>query len=123
MAKDKDDGGGQKMIHHESITEAPPPLHAATGAKSPASMSHHINAVRRLDEEYDHLLTVERNIEKSLHQLGQEEASLRLALKQSSTSLKDQREKEAKRKDKEAVARLEEALMMDENSDDSSSSC
>ncbi|KAL9189146.1 hypothetical protein ACHAXT_011636 [Thalassiosira profunda] len=57
-------------------------------------------------------------MEEYLQRLQQEEATLKLALEQSSTSLKEQREKEAKKKDAEAVARLEEALMMGGDSDD-----
>ena len=75
----------------------------------------------RLDKECDCLVATEKDIKNCLRQLEQEEATLRLALEQSSTSLKEQRQKEAKRKEEEAVARLENALMMDvDDSDDSS---
>lgn len=97
----------------------PPPETSITpeaSATTPAAIDHHIKTLQRLDREYDNLLSAEKNVENYLHQLQKEEASLRLALEQSSTSLKDQREKEAKKKEEEAVARLEEALMMDAGS-------
>ena len=87
-----------------------------------ASISHHITTLQQLDNEYSNLLTTESNIEKYLTQLQQQEKTLRLAFEQSSTSIKEQREKEIKRKDDEAVARLEEALMMDGDGASSSSS-
>ncbi|KAL7541145.1 hypothetical protein ACHAXR_012086 [Thalassiosira sp. AJA248-18] len=120
-ASDGDSGrvDGQQKNDCESTTKPPPPA-ASTAATTPATISHHISALQRLDKEYGHLRSTEENIETCLHQLQQEEASLRLALEQSSTSLKEQREKERNREDKEAVARLEEALMKDSDSDDSS---
>eukprot|EP00571_Detonula_confervacea_P004966 CAMPEP_0172323532 /NCGR_PEP_ID=MMETSP1058-20130122/48974_1 /TAXON_ID=83371 /ORGANISM="Detonula confervacea, Strain CCMP 353" /LENGTH=266 /DNA_ID=CAMNT_0013039553 /DNA_START=35 /DNA_END=835 /DNA_ORIENTATION=- len=114
------DGSGKihkKRKSKKSVTKSPP-KDVITPA---ASTSHHIDALQRLDKEYDHFLSMEKNIENYLHQMQQEEILLRLALEQSSTSLKEQREKENKRKAEEAMARLEEALMMDVDSDDSSS--
>ncbi|KAL7553262.1 hypothetical protein ACHAWF_016517 [Thalassiosira exigua] len=104
----------------DSNRKQPPPLDAPTktSAKSPADISHHVSTLRRLDEEYERLISTEENLEKVVCQLQQEEAKLRLALEQSSTSLKEQREKETKRKDQEAVARLEDALMMDGDDSD-----
>ena len=87
-----------------------------------ASISQHITTLQQLDNEYSNLLTTESNIEKYLTQLQQQEKTLRLAFEQSSTSIKEQREKEIKRKDDEAVARLEEALMMDGDGSNISSS-
>ena len=79
----------------------------------------HINTLQQLDTEYTKLCTTEQAIQKYLQQLQNEETKLRLALEQSSTSIKEQREKESKRKDEEAVARLEEALMMNDGDDSS----
>ena len=99
-----------------------------TSSKTPtnndtkASISQHITTLQQLDNEYSNLLTTESYIEKYLTQLQQQEKTLRLAFEQSSTSIKEQREKEAKRKDDEAVARLEEALMMDGDGSNISSS-
>ena len=87
-----------------------------------ASISQHITTLQQLDNEYSNLQTTESNIEKYLNQLQEQEKTLRLALEQSSTSIKEQRKKETKRKDDEAVARLEEALMMDGEGSASSSS-
>ncbi|KAL3808381.1 hypothetical protein ACHAXA_005352 [Cyclostephanos tholiformis] len=52
--------------------------------------------------------------------LRDEEISLRLGHEQSSRSLRQQREYKSKRMEDEAVARLEKALMMDEDSSDES---
>ena len=83
------------------------------------SQQQHINTLQQLDTEYTKLCTTEQAIQKYLQQLQNEETKLRLALEQSSTSIKEQREKESKRKDEEAVARLEEALMMSDGDDSS----
>ena len=72
------------------------------------------------DKEYKQLQSTEEQLTNYLHQLQQQQISLELALEQSSTSIKEQRDKESKLKDDEAVKRLEEALMM--NDDDSSDS-
>ena len=116
-------GGGD----HANNNKAPPspsnPTHHHVDDVPPASatpsISQHINAMQQLDQQYDNLRSMESHVEKSLHQLQQEEASLRLALEQSTTTLKEQREKETKKKDEEAVARLEEALMMNDDDSDS----
>ena len=117
-------------MNNEMAAAKQPPLPPKTSitpeasSPMPATIDHHIKTLQRLDREYDNLLSAEKNVENYLHQLQNEEASLRLALEQSSTSLKEQREKEAKKKEEEAVARLEEALMMDhaDSSDIDSSS-
>ena len=83
------------------------------------AQQQHINTLQQLDTEYTKLCTTEQAIQKYLQQLQDEETKLRLALEQSSTSIKEQREKESKRKDEEAVARLEEALMMNDGDDSS----
>ncbi len=72
-----------------------------------------ILALQRLDDEYSHLSSKEQKIEQYLETLQQEESALRHALVLTSTSLKEQRISEKKRKEEEALARLEEALMMD----------
>ena len=86
----------------------------------PQNDCDHINVLQRLEEEYCHLNYMERNINSSLCWLQEEEASLGLAHEQSSTLLQEQRETISKRKEEEAVAQLEEALMMDR--DDSNDS-
>jgi hypothetical protein len=94
----------------------------SAAATDRATASDHIDALRRLEEEYRHLDHMETIIAKCLSRLRDEEASLRLAHEQSSTSLKEQREMISKRKEDEAVARLEEALMMDGGCSDDSDS-
>merc|ERR1712087_747798 len=101
------DGGNDEAVKPPST-----PNSSTAASTMPAAVSHHIQTLRRLDQEYELLLSREKDIEHYLHQLKQEEGTLRLALEQSSTSLKEQREKETKRKEDEAAARLEKALMM-----------
>jgi hypothetical protein len=55
-----------------------------------------------------------------LNDLEKEEQSLREAFLQSSSTLKEQRHTEMRQKEKEALARLEEALMNDNEDDDDS---
>ncbi|KAL3827381.1 hypothetical protein ACHAXA_003115 [Cyclostephanos tholiformis] len=85
-----------------------------------ASGLDHIDALKRLEREYRRLNYLEDNISKCLSMLRDEEISLRLGHEQSSRSLRQQREYKSKRMEDEAVARLEKALMMDEDSSDES---
>ena len=118
----------EQAKNNQPMTTTNLQLTTDTSSKTPtnndtkASISQHITTLQQLDNEYSNLLTTESNIEKYLTQLQQQEKTLRLAFEQSSTSIKEQREKEGKRKDDEAVARLEEALMMDGDGSNSSSS-
>jgi len=86
------------------------------------SISQHIKTLQQLNNEYKQLQSTEEQLTNYLHQLQQQQTSLQLALNQSSTSIKQQREKESKLKNDEAVKRLEEALVMNDDSDDSSDS-
>ena len=97
--------------HHTKI--------ASTSAKS--SVSQQIKTLQQLNNEYTQLQSTEEQLTNYLHQLQQQQTTLQLALEQSSTSIKEQRDKESKLKDDEAVKRLEEALMMNDESDDSDS--
>lgn len=81
-------------------------------------VSDHIRALHSLDKQYNHLQSIEQSISTYLQELQSEEASLRTALVQSSTSLKEQRQLEKSKKEKEAMARLEEALMGGDSSSD-----
>ena len=105
----------QPQIDHTKSAVKPPlldPPDASAAATTPATTSQNcLNNLQSLDKEYNHLVATDKDIKYGLCQLEQEEATL-LALEQSSTSLKEQREKEAKRKEEEAVARLENYLMM-----------
>ena len=94
---------------------------STTKTVSPAT-AQHINTLEQLNNEYKQLLSTESQLTNYLHQLQQQQTSLQLALEQSSTSIKQQRDKESKLKDDEAVKRLEEALMMNDESEDDDSS-
>ena len=96
-----------------------------TSAQTSNSMiSQHLETLEHLDKKHQHLLGVEESLQKYLDELQKEEQSLREALMQSSTTLKEQRQSEKKKKEAEALARLEDALMNDVDSDsDSSTSC
>jgi predicted RNase H-like nuclease (RuvC/YqgF family) len=96
---------------------------AATQTDVSASTSHgtshqHIETLKQLDRRHKELRNIEESLQRYLEQLQNEEKSLRVALEQSSTSLKEQREREKSRKEEEAVARLEEALMGGSSSSD-----
>ena len=82
-------------------------------AFTPVQSEKVILALQRLDDEYSRLSTKEKQIEQYLATLQHEEVALRHALELTSTSLKEQRISEKKRKEEEALSRLEEALMMD----------
>ena len=119
---DEQSKNNQPMTTNLQLTTDTSSSKTPTNNDTKASISQHITTLQQLDNEYSNLLTTESNIEKYLNQLQQQEKTLRLAFEQSSTSIKEQREKEIKRKDDEAVARLEEALMMDGDGSSSSSS-
>ena len=89
---------------------------------SNSRISQHLETLEHLDKQHQHLLGVEQCLQKYLGELQKEEQSLREALVQSSTTLKEQRQSEKERKEAEALARLEDALMNDDDSD-SSTSC
>jgi predicted RNase H-like nuclease (RuvC/YqgF family) len=79
----------------------------------------HTSTLKQLDQQYQSLTKAEQSLEQYIYELQQEEKALRLALHQSSSSLKEQREKEKMKKDEEAVARLEGLLMGGDSSSDS----
>ena len=88
------------------------PISLPTPMTSPpkaATLSHHINTLHKLDKVHVKLISLQNSLQHYLNELQEEETVLWKALEQSSTSLKKQREREIKRKEKEAVARLEEA--------------
>ncbi len=84
---------------------------------SDSILSQHLSTLECLDQKYQHFLGVEHTLQKHLNELQKEEQSLREALVKSSTSLKEQRQSEMKKKEAEALARLEDALMNDDDSD------
>lgn len=88
---------------------------------SNSMISQHLDTLEHLDKQHQHLLGVEKSLQNHLDELQKEEQSLREALVQSSTTLKEQRESEKKKKEAEALARLEDALMNDDDSDSDSS--
>lgn len=88
-------------------------------AKSQDLITRHVETLRYLDQQHKNLTHTENELGKYIQELQHEEKSLRLALDQSSTSLKEQREKEKTKKDEEAVARLENVLMCGDSSSDS----
>lgn len=91
-------------------------------AKSQDLITRHVETLRYLDQQHKNLTHTENELGKYIQELQHEEKSLRLALDQSSTSLKEQREKEKTKKDEEAVARLENVLMCGDSSSDSDDS-
>ena len=93
-----------------------------TTTNTTTSISQHIKTLQQLNKEYTQLQSTESQLTNYIQQLQQQQISLQLALNQSSTSIKQQRDKESKLKDDEAVKRLEEALMMNDDSGDSDSS-
>ena len=88
---------------------------------SNSMISQHLDTLEHLDKQHQHLFGVEQSLQNYLDELQKEEQSLREALVQSSTTLKEQRESEKQKKEAEALARLEDALMNDDDSDSDSS--
>ena len=88
---------------------------------SNSMISQHLDTLEHLDKQHQYLLGVEKSLQTHLDELQKEEKSLREALVQSSTTLKEQRESEKQKKEAEALARLEDALMNDDDSDSDSS--
>ena len=88
---------------------------------SNSMISQHLGTLEHLDKQHQHLLGVEQSLQNHLDELQKEEQVLRQALVQSSTTLKEQRESEKQKKEAEALARLEDALMNDDDSDSDSS--
>jgi len=80
-------------------------------------ISQHLNTLEHLDKQHQYLLEVEQSLQKYLDELQKEEKLLRKALVQSSATLKEQRRIESRQKEEEALARLEAALMNDDDSD------
>lgn len=67
--------------------------------------------LEQLDKQHHQLKQLESTLEKYVHQLQDEEKILGLALEQSSTSLREQQDRERSRREEEVVRRLEEVLM------------
>jgi predicted RNase H-like nuclease (RuvC/YqgF family) len=116
----EDDAMNYNQIQSSSEKVQPPPSPAAQSSNS--KISHYLNTLEHLDKQHQHLLEVENSLQKYLDELKKEEKSLREALVQSSTTLKEQRRSETRQKEEEALARLEAALMNDDDSDGTSSS-
>ncbi len=105
---------------------APPPASHNTTALPPpdsssSTISNHIGTLTHLDDEYVRLKLLGDKLQLYLNELEREERSLKLALEQSSTSLRVKREMDARKKEDMALARLEAALMADSDSEDGSS--
>ena len=93
----------------------------ATDTNQNATLDH-IQTLACLDKQHDQLTKVEEALETYIQELQAEEKILRTALEQSSTSLKEQREREKIQKEEEAMARLEGVLMGGDSSSDSDES-
>ena len=104
-----------------STQESPSQTQQSPVQSSNGKASKHLNTLEYLDKQHQHLRGVEQSIQKYLIDLQKEEQSLREALVQSSTTLKEQRQSEMRKKEAEALARLEEALMNDDDSDSTAS--
>mmetsp|Transcript_8962 Transcript_8962/g.17847 ORF Transcript_8962/g.17847 Transcript_8962/m.17847 type:complete len:142 (-) Transcript_8962:2192-2617(-) len=115
-----------KDVNNNLITEKSTKLSTqpspSSAQKSNSMISQHLNALEHLDKQHQHLRGVEQSLQKYLDELQKEEQSLRKALVQSSSTLKDQRETEKKKNEAEALARLEDALMNDDDDDSDSDS-
>ena len=81
--------------------------------------AQHITTLQRLDQEYNDLEKTEKSLETCIRELQREEKTLQIALDQSSTSIREQREREKAKNEEEAVARLEGVLMGGDSSSDS----
>ena len=77
----------------------------------------HIETLKMLDGQHADLSKIEFLLEDGIEKLESEEKMLRIALDQSTASIKEQREREKIMKDEAAVARLEEALMGETSSE------
>jgi len=115
-----------KDVNNNLITQKPTKLSTqpspSSAQKSNSMIFQHLNTLEHLDKQHQHLRGVERSLQKYLDELQKEEQSLRKALVQSSSTLKDQRETEKKKNEAEALARLEDALMNDDDDDSDSDS-
>jgi len=107
------------LITEKSTKLSTQPSPSSAQSSSNSMISQHLNALEHLDKQHQHLRGVEQSLQKYLDELQKEEQSLRKALVQSSSTLKDQRETEKKKNEAEALARLE-ALMNDDDDDSDS---
>jgi uncharacterized membrane protein YgaE (UPF0421/DUF939 family) len=74
--------------------------------------------VRILDEEFTNLSKLEQTLKDLLHLLQSEEETLRIALSQASETLIAKRARQRKERETEAISRLEAALGLDTDSND-----
>jgi hypothetical protein len=74
--------------------------------------------VRILDEEFTNLSKLEQALKDLLHLLQSEEETLRIALSQASETLIAKRARQRKERETEAISRLEAALGLDTDSND-----
>eukprot|EP00985_Skeletonema_marinoi_P002024 scaffold821_cov105-Skeletonema_marinoi.AAC.5 len=113
-----------KDVNNNLITEKSTKLSTqpspSSAQKSNSMISQHWNTLEHLDKQHQHLRGVEQSLQQYLDELQKEEESLKKALVQSSSTLKDQRETEKKKNEAEALARLEDALMNDDDDDSDS---
>lgn len=107
--KDKDE-----LPPKQDHTKLPPSIHRE------GIILQHLKTLEHLDKQHQYLCLVENSLARHLNDLEKEEQSLREAFLQSSSTLKEQRHTEMRQKEKEALARLEEALMNDNEDDDDS---
>lgn len=131
MSKNHNDNidiGSEAVNRNSQASQASGPLPASHSTRSQPSsdsssstIANHLRALKQLDDEYIQLNSLGGKLHEYLNELEREERSLKLALEQSSTPLREQREKDAMRKEDMAIARLEAALMADSDSDDGSS--
>jgi len=110
------------IITEKPTKQSTQPSPSSSAQKSNSMLSQHLNTLEHLDKQHQHLRGVEQSLQKYLDELQKEEQSLRKALVQSSSTLKDQRETEKKKNEAEALARLEDALMNDDDDDSDSHS-
>lgn len=91
---------------------------AGTSSSSPSDeqLQQNLQTLQRLDDEYIALDAMETILRRDLQRLQQDEQRIRLAMKLSSESPAERREREARERDQKALKRLESALM-DEDED------
>jgi hypothetical protein len=113
-----EEGDGEQVVAVQGDDDG----EASSPSSTVATSAEHIEALQRIEDEYRQLTSIEENLTLALSRLRDEETSLRLAHEQSSLSLREQREMISKRKEDEAAKRLEEALLMMDDGDDSEDS-
>ena len=98
-----------------------PAVVAGAGTSPPSTneqLQQRLQTLQKLDKEYIALDSMEAILRRDLERLQKDEQRIRLAMKLSSESPAERREREARERDQKALERLESALMEDEDGSD-----